>query len=100
MGFFPQFVFFCFILFVFQKRKAEPEPTEKEEEDKVDDDGPKEEEKEIKQEEEVKATTAEPEKIEEKATPVQAPVQTQPRRRRAANPYGAWEKVKQEKDPQ
>ncbi|XP_004066596.1 WW domain-binding protein 4 [Oryzias latipes] len=83
----------------FRKRKAEPEPTEKEEEDKVDDDGPKEEEKEIKQEEEAKATTAEAEKIEEKATPVQAPVQTQPRRRRAANPYGAWEKVKQEKDP-
>uniref|UniRef100_A0A3B3B6B8 WW domain binding protein 4 n=1 Tax=Oryzias melastigma TaxID=30732 RepID=A0A3B3B6B8_ORYME len=54
-----------------------------------------EENKEVKQEEEVKATAAEPEKVEEKATP--AP--TQPKRRRAANPYGAWEKIKQEKDP-
>ncbi|XP_024121047.1 WW domain-binding protein 4 [Oryzias melastigma] len=77
----------------FRKRKTEPEPTEKE--DTISDDAPKEEDKEVKQEEEVKATAAEPEKVEEKATP--AP--TQPKRRRAANPYGAWEKIKQEKDP-
>uniref|UniRef100_A0A1A7YWB1 WW domain binding protein 4 n=1 Tax=Iconisemion striatum TaxID=60296 RepID=A0A1A7YWB1_9TELE len=80
----------------FRKRKFEDGPLEKqEEEDKVSDDAPKEEEKETKMEEEVQKTVAEPEKTEEKVTPVEIKI----RRPKAANPYGAWEKIKQEEDP-
>ncbi|KAM6893905.1 LOW QUALITY PROTEIN: WW domain-binding protein 4 [Xenentodon cancila] len=78
----------------FRKRKVETEPSEKEVEDKGSEDAPKEEEPKI--EAEVQSTPAETKKKEEKATPKETQVK---RPKRAANPYGAWEKVQQEEDP-
>lgn len=81
----------------FQKRKAEAEPSEKEGEDKVSDSAPKEEAEEVKKQEEVQSTTtAEPEE-KKKETP--APVKTQAKRSKTANPYGAWEQIQEEEDP-
>lgn len=77
--------------FHFQKRKADADPLEKEEDEKTSDDAPKEETKDTKKEEEVHSTTAE---LDEKKDEV-----TKPKRWRATNPYGAWEQVKEEKDP-
>ncbi|XP_028995684.1 WW domain-binding protein 4 [Betta splendens] len=79
----------------FRKRKAETELSENEGQDKASDDTPKEDAEEKKIEEEVPSTAAEPEKREEKAVPVQP----QGKRRKSANPYGVWEKIKQEDDP-
>uniref|UniRef100_A0A1A8GL03 WW domain binding protein 4 n=1 Tax=Nothobranchius korthausae TaxID=1143690 RepID=A0A1A8GL03_9TELE len=80
----------------FRKRKFEDGPSEKwGEEDKLSDEAPKEEEKETKMEEGVQKTVAEPEKTEEKVTAVQLKI----RKPRPANPYGVWEKIKQEVDP-
>lgn len=81
-------------LFCFQKRKAEAEPSEKKAGEKVSDDAPKE----TKKEEEVQSTTstAEPEeKTEKEATQRK----TQAKRPKAANPYGVWEQIQEEKDP-
>lgn len=83
--------------FCSQKRKAEAEPSEKEG-DKVSEEAPKEDAKEAKKEEEVQVTTAEPEeekKKEEEVTRRKTPA----KRPRAANPYGAWEQIQEEKDP-
>ncbi|XP_037617691.1 WW domain-binding protein 4 [Sebastes umbrosus] len=80
----------------FRKRKAEAEPSEEEGEDKVSDDVPKEEAEEVKKEEEVQITTAQPE---EKKEEVVAPVRIQIKRSKTANPYGAWEQIKEEEDP-
>ncbi|XP_028327280.1 WW domain-binding protein 4 [Gouania willdenowi] len=76
-----------------RKRKAEEEPSEKEGELQAGDEkageGPtKEDKEECKKEEDVVNTTAEPQKM----------VTTQVRRR-TVNPYGAWEKIKEEQDP-
>nr|XP_046238551.1 WW domain-binding protein 4 [Scatophagus argus] len=79
----------------FRKRKAEAEPSEEEAEDKVGDDAPKEDAAETKKEEMVQSMTAEPEKEEEKVTPSA----TQAKRPKAANPYGVWEQIQEEKDP-
>ncbi|XP_051283384.1 WW domain-binding protein 4 isoform X2 [Dicentrarchus labrax] len=84
----------------FRKRKAEDEPSEKEGEDKASDDSPKEEApkedaEEAKKEEEVQSTTAKPE--EKKEEPIQR--KTQAKRPKAANPYGVWEQIQEEKDP-
>lgn len=80
----------------FQKRKAEAEPSEEEGGgDNVSEEAPKEEAKETTKEEEVQDVTAEPEKKQEEA-PQSA---TQAKRWRAANPYGAWEQIREEKDP-
>lgn len=69
-----------------QKRKADTQPSE-EGREKTGEDAPKEltEDMEVK----VQSSSAEPE--EEAAT--------QTKRKRAAHVYGAWEQVKEEKDP-
>ncbi|XP_038136855.1 WW domain-binding protein 4 [Cyprinodon tularosa] len=72
----------------FRKRKPEAEPSETEE--KVTE-VPKEEKMETKTEE-AKSSETKPEEVVTAERP-------QIRRRKAANPYGAWEKIKQEKDP-
>ncbi|XP_037552478.1 WW domain-binding protein 4 [Nematolebias whitei] len=77
----------------FRKRKAENEPLENQEDDKCNADAPK--EKEMKPEEETQSTVAEPERTEVKMTPVEIRL----RKPKAANPYGAWEQVRQEEDP-
>lgn len=79
----------------FQKRKAEDEPLEKEEEDKASDDAPKEDAEETNKDEAVQSVTAEPEE-EKKEVPQ---IVTQPKRPKAANPYGTWEKIQEEEDP-
>ncbi|KAM9334036.1 WW domain-binding protein 4 [Symphorus nematophorus] len=80
----------------FRKRKAEAEPSEKEGGDKVSEEAPKEAAEETKEEEEVQSTTAEPEeKKEEEATQKE----TTAKKRKAANPYGAWERIQEEEDP-
>lgn len=83
--------------FCSQKRKAETEPLENQEDDKGDDDAPK--EKETKPEEEAQSTAAEPvaepKKTEVKVTAVEIRL----RKPKPANPYGAWERVRQEVDP-
>ncbi|KAK2917492.1 WW domain-binding protein 4 [Channa argus] len=79
----------------FRKRKAEAELLEKEVEDKASDDTPKEEAPEKNKDEEVLSTAAEPKKKEEEATQRE----TQPKRAKAANPYGAWEQIQQVEDP-
>lgn len=85
-------------LFCFQKRKTEAEPSEKEADEKVSDDAPKEDPKETKKEEEVQSTTstAEPEEKKEKEATQR---KTQAKRPKAANPYGVWEQIQEEKDP-
>lgn len=79
----------------FRKRKAEDEPLEKEEEDKASDDAPKEDAEETNKDEAVQSVTAEPEE-EKKEVPQ---IVTQPKRPKAANPYGTWEKIQEEEDP-
>lgn len=54
-----------------------------------------EEKKETKTEEELPSSATKAEKVEERATPVVFQV----KRPRVANPYGAWERIKQEEDP-
>lgn len=76
----------------FRKRKAEAEPSETEGEERVTEDAPEEEKKETKTEEEAPSLAT---KAEETATPVAFQV----KRRRGPNPYGAWERIKQEEDP-
>lgn len=80
----------------FRKRKAEAESSEKEEEDKVSDDAPEEEADEVKKEEDVQSTTVEPEEKKEEEA---APVTTQAKRPKTANPYGVWEAIQEEEDP-
>ena len=60
------------------------------------DDAPKVEAEEIKREEAVQSTTVTPE---EKKKIEVAPVRKQARRPKTANPYGTWEKIKEEEDP-
>ncbi|KAK5891439.1 hypothetical protein CgunFtcFv8_018691 [Champsocephalus gunnari] len=84
----------------FRKRKAEAEPLEKEGLDKESEDAPKGEaeemvKEEVKKEEDVQSTAAAPEEKKE-----EAPVKIQIRiRQKSANPYGAWEQIKEEVDP-
>lgn len=84
-------------LFCFQKRKAEAEPSEKEGDNKVSDGAPKEDAKETKKEEVVRSAAAEPEEEKKKEEVTQR--KTQARRPKAANPYGFWEQIQEEKDP-
>ncbi|TNN56474.1 WW domain-binding protein 4 [Liparis tanakae] len=79
----------------FRKRKTEAEPSEKDGEDKVSDDAPKVEAEEIKKEKADKSTTAEPEEKKK----IEAPARRQAKRPKSANPYGTWEKIKEEVDP-
>lgn len=85
---------------LYQKRKAEAEPLEKEGLDKESEDAPKGEaeemvKEEVKKEEDVQSTAAAPEEKKE-----EAPVKIQIRiRQKSANPYGAWEQIKEEVDP-
>lgn len=74
-----------------RKRKADTQPSEEEGGEKAEDDAPKEPMEETEVKLKVQSSSAEPE--EEAATT------TQPKRKRAANPYGAWEQIKEEKDP-
>lgn len=69
------------------------EPSEKEGHEKVSDDAPKEEAKETKKEE-VQSTAGDAEKKEVATQKV-----TQAKRSKAANPYGVWERIQEEKDP-
>ncbi|KAM9766331.1 WW domain-binding protein 4 [Menidia menidia] len=71
----------------FRKRKADDELAEKGEEDEANTDPPKEEER----VQEVQTPAVEPEKT--------TPVVTKAKRSKAANPYGAWERIKEEEDP-
>lgn len=48
---------------------------------------------------EVRSATAEPEKAEQRVAPQNTKGVTKAKKQRAANPYGAWEKIKQEEDP-
>lgn len=68
------------------------EPSEKEGDEKVSDDSPKEEAKETKKEE-VQSTAGDAEKE------VVTQKVTQAKRSKAANPYGVWERIQEEKDP-
>lgn len=80
----------------FRKRKAEAEPSEKEGDDKAGDDAPGEtDDKDAKTEEEVQSTAVEPEKTEEVVTQAAR----QAKKPKTANPYGAWEQIKEEEDP-
>ncbi|XP_068612571.1 WW domain-binding protein 4 [Brachionichthys hirsutus] len=79
-----------------RKRKAGSEPLEEEDKVVVDENTPKEGAEEKKKEEAIPNKMAEPE---EKKREVAIQKQTQVRRRKAANPYGAWEKIKEEVDP-
>ncbi|CAN9498073.1 unnamed protein product [Ophioblennius macclurei] len=85
----------------FRKRKAESENSGKEEEedkanDPVSTDTSQRDERETKEEnEEVQIATVEPEKTEDKKPEVRIQV----KKSRTINPYGAWEKIKEEKDP-
>lgn len=71
-----------------QKRKADTQPSGEEGGEKVGDDAPKEPTEDTEVKVEVQSSSAE---LEKEAT--------QPKRKRAANPYGAWEQIKEEKDP-
>ncbi|XP_008429190.1 WW domain-binding protein 4 isoform X2 [Poecilia reticulata] len=79
----------------FRKRKSETEPSEKEGEDKVAEEALEEEKKETKPEEEAQRSGPKPETVAEVATAGKTPV----KRPRAANPYGAWERIQQKQDP-
>lgn len=74
-----------------QKRKVDTQPSEEEGGEKADDDAPKEPTEETEVKLKVQSSSAEPEKA--------AAAATQPKRKRATNPYGAWEQIKEEKDP-
>lgn len=73
-----------------QKRKVDTQPSEEEGGEKADDDASKEPTEETEVKLKVQSSSAEPEK---------AAAATQPKRKRATNPYGAWEQIKEEKDP-
>lgn len=74
-----------------QKRKAEDVSSEKEEEKRADDGVDAQEHKtEEETNEVVRSTTTEPE-VKTEVIPA--------KRKKAANPYGAWEKIQEEKDP-
>ncbi|XP_075999890.1 WW domain-binding protein 4 [Genypterus blacodes] len=75
-----------------RKRNAEAEPSENEREDKASRNTPKEDTEEKKREEDTQSQSLRPEPEEEKVVPVI-------RYKRKANPYGAWEKIKEEVDP-
>ncbi|TWW63851.1 WW domain-binding protein 4 [Takifugu flavidus] len=79
----------------FRKRKAEAEPSEKEGDTKINEDAPEDDVKEVKKEEEVQSSPAEPGQKQENLTQCGK----QPKRPKAANPYGSWERIKVEKDP-
>ncbi|XP_068165388.1 WW domain-binding protein 4 [Antennarius striatus] len=79
----------------FRKRKAEFVPSGKEDKDVEGQNTPREDAEQTKKEEAVPSTPAEPEKKEEVVQQKQAQV----KRRKGANPYGAWEKIKEEVDP-
>ncbi|XP_014833903.1 PREDICTED: WW domain-binding protein 4 [Poecilia mexicana] len=79
----------------FRKRKTETEPSEKESEDKMAEEALEEEKKETKPEEEAQRSGPKPETVAEVATAGKTPV----KRPRAANPYGAWERIQQKQDP-
>ncbi|XP_043965985.1 WW domain-binding protein 4 [Gambusia affinis] len=79
----------------FRKRKTEDEPSENKGEDKVAEEAVEEEKKETKPEEEAQKSEPKPETVAEVATVGKTPV----KRPRAANPYGAWERVQQKQDP-
>ncbi|XP_077425110.1 WW domain-binding protein 4 isoform X2 [Vanacampus margaritifer] len=74
-----------------RKRNAEGEPSGKEEETQTGNNMPQEEVKEQKKEE-VQITTAQPE-VKKQQEVVKA------KRPKSLNPYGAWEQIKEEKDP-
>lgn len=57
---------------------------------------PKEDTEETKKEEEVQSTSAEPEKRQQEVVTQR---ETQAKRLKAVNPYGAWEQIREEKDP-
>lgn len=80
----------CFTCF--QKRKAETEPSEQEGDAETREDAPGDE---VKKEEEVQRPPAEPEQKQDDVTQSRI----QPKRPKAANPYGSWERIKVEKDP-
>lgn len=82
------------LLTCFQKRKAETEPSE--EEGDASEDAP-EDVKEVKKEEQQEEVQSSPAEPQQKPDVTQSGVQ--PRRPKAANPYGSWERVKVEKDP-
>lgn len=72
------------------------EPSEKEGDAKISEDTPKEDAEETKKEEEVQSTPAEPEKRQQGVVTQR---ETQAKRLKAVNPYGAWEQIREEKDP-
>lgn len=73
-----------------QKRKVDTQPSEEEGGEKADDDAPKEPTEETEVKLKVQSSSAEEAVV---------TMTTQPKRKRAANPYGAWEQIKEEKDP-
>ncbi|XP_023185355.1 WW domain-binding protein 4 [Xiphophorus maculatus] len=79
----------------FRKRKTEAEPSEEEGEDKEAGDALEEEKKETKPEEAAQRSGPKPETVAQVVTVGRTPV----KRPRAANPYGAWERVQQKQDP-
>lgn len=76
----------------FQKRTAEAEPSENKGEDKASSDTPKEDTEEKKKEEDAQSLKSEPE---EKMV-IKMIIAKRPK---TANPYGAWEQIKEEEDP-
>ncbi|XP_012712089.1 WW domain-binding protein 4 isoform X2 [Fundulus heteroclitus] len=78
----------------FRKGKTEAEPSKRQGEDKETEDTPKGENKETNKRE-VQSSAATPEKAEAVST-IGA---IQVKRQRVANPYGAWEHIKQEENP-
>lgn len=76
-------------VFLFQKRKVDTAPSE-EGNEKAGDKAPKVSTEDTEVKVEVQSSSAEPAKEEEA---------TQPKRKKNANPYGAWEQIKEEKDP-
>lgn len=82
-------------VFLFQKRKVDTVPSE-EGGEKPGDDSPKGSTEDLEMKVEVRSNSAELEKKKEEKKEEEA---TQPKRKKAANPYGAWEQIKEEKDP-
>lgn len=83
-------------VFLFQKRKAGTAPSE--EEAVESDDAPKVPVENTEVKVEVQSSSAEPKEEEEKKEEEQKAA-LQAKRKKATNPYGAWEQIQEEKDP-
>lgn len=81
------------MLCLIQKRKADTAPSEEEGGERGADDAPKVPTEDTEVKVEVQSSSAEPKEEEKKDETMQ------PKRKKAANPYGAWEQIQEEKDP-